>query len=133
MGYYDPTYLKPHHKQAVRLRLQGYSHEEIGKRLKMHPKHVSKVLNSKKALQHMEEIEQKLDRGLKENFRKSFQAKINGLKGNDGKLDLDTASRLLESALDVSWTKRHSRRKRRTAEDVVAEMIFLHNRYRSKF
>ena len=28
-----------------------------------------------------------------------------------------------EPALDVSWTKKHSRRKRRSAEDVVREMM----------
>jgi len=27
MGYYDPAELKAHHKVAIWLRLQGYSHE----------------------------------------------------------------------------------------------------------
>ena len=123
MGYYDPVYLRPHHKQAIRLRLQGYSHERIGRFIGMHPKAVSKLLNSKKPRQLIQEYEQELDKALKEKFGKSTLAKINGLKGEDGRLDLDKAFSVFESALEVSWTKKHARRKRRTGEDFVREIM----------
>ena len=138
MGFYNPVELKPHHKQAVRLSLQGYSHEEIGRLLGKHPKHISKLLNSKKARQLMQEYQREIDQAFQENFAESLRRQTKRLKEIASSkpflilelmhLPAEARRRKLrkltrEPALDVSWTKKHSRRKRRGAEDVVREMM----------
>ena len=138
MGYYDPVELKSHHKVAVWLRLQGYSHEEIGTLLNRHPKHISKLVNSKKARELMEEYELLYDRAFRENLAESLSSGNIRLKVACAlnpelpfelmQLDPEARRKKLrkiarELTLDVSWTKKHSRRKRRSAEDVVREMM----------
>jgi hypothetical protein len=138
MGYYEPAYLRAHHKQAVRLRLQRYSHPEIGKLLGMHPKAVCKLLNSRKARLLIQEFDQVLEAASRKRMHELYlgtKKRIEELKGQVREGDLDAAGIVLETigsgkplppSLDVSWSKRPRRRrrwKRRAIEDVVAELM----------
>jgi len=130
MGYYDPVELKPHHRQAVRLRLQGYSHEEIGYLLGMHQKSVTRLLNSKKARELMKEYEREINVAFKEGIKKTFSQQLSIVQKELAKGNMRLAGKLLEAPLDVFWTKKHNRRKRRTAEDVIAELMAARQRQR---
>lgn len=116
---WEPKHLSQKHKSIIALHSQNVSREEIGQVCDCTPQYVSMVVATEKGQQYLRELEQYMDQRLRLTFGKAVDVIHKTLDSEDEEIALK-AARL---ALDANGKLKSNPNEKKSAEDVVAEIL----------